>query len=314
MPRFSVIMAAKDAAGHLEASIGSIVRTWPEGGELVVVDDGSVDETGRIAERMGARVLRNEVNEGPAAARNRAVAASSGEVLVFLDADVEAHEGTIEALVRRVESGEVDAVMGSYDDEPTDRGLVSAFRNLLHHYTHQTGEREAVTFWTGCGAMRREAFERAGRFDASRRWLEDVDLGLRLSDAGGKIELAPEIQVKHRKRWTLRSMVVTDVWGRAIPWLELMRQRKGLRNDLNTRWRDRVCAALVLIGVALCWRAEGWALLSGATLLRGDWHWFLVRKRGVWFALRAAPLHWLYLGYSALTFVWVRVVDSRPST
>lgn len=273
----------------------------------MLVDDGSSDGAGKIAERAGARVFRNLQNEGPAAARNRAVAESSGSVLVFFDADVEVHAGVVEQPVARVEQGDVDAVMGSYDDEPYVKTLVSEIRNLLHHYAHQTGDKVAITFWTGCGAMSRAAFEKAGGFDPARRWLEDVDLGLRLSDAGGKIEFDPAIQVKHRKHWTLRNMVRTDVLGRAIPWIESMQSRKGLRNDLNTRWRDRVCAALVLCGALLCWRVEGLVLLLAATGLRGDWHWFLVRKRGLWFGLRAVPLHWLYLGYSALTFAWMKV-------
>ena len=43
---------------------------------------------------------------------------------------------------------------GSYDDTPTDRGFVSRYKNLLHHYVHQTARREASTFWTGLGAVR----------------------------------------------------------------------------------------------------------------------------------------------------------------
>ena len=58
--------------------------------------------------------------------------------------------------ILREEPG-IAAVFGSYDDEPGAPNLVSQYRNLLHHFVHQTGRTEASTFWTGCGAVRRDA-------------------------------------------------------------------------------------------------------------------------------------------------------------
>ena len=68
------------------------------------------------------------------------------------------------------------AVMGSYDDTPSEPGLVSQYRNLLHHFVHQVGREKASTFWAGCGAVRRGAFQLgpaspwgcSGTFSASR--------------------------------------------------------------------------------------------------------------------------------------------------
>jgi len=309
---FSVIVPAKNAAQDLKSCLSAITKSLPTGGEVIVVDDGSIDETPQIAEAAGAIIVRSVESRGAATARNLGVAAAQGEILVFLDADVIVHPDTIARLLAKFEGNtKLAAVMGSYDDSPLHKTVVSEFRNLLHHYVHHQGNKEAVTFWTGCGAMRRRNFDEVGGF-VNGLLMEDIDLGLRVTDRGGRIELDPTIQVKHRKRWTLRSMIVTDVFSRAIPWMKLMEGRRGMRNDLNTRWEDRVSALLVMLGILLIWRWEGWVALALATAVRWDWHWFLVRKRGWWFALRAMPLHWLYLFYSTLAFSWMKVRALRP--
>src|SRR5829696_5491870 len=133
------------------------------------------------------------------------------EVLVFVDADVLPHP---DAFARLREAFEVDpaldAVFGSYDTSPRATGLVSRFRNLLHHHVHQQGAGPATTFWAGLGAVRRETFESAGGFDASRfphASVEDIELGMRLAAAGGKLRLDPELQGTHLKAWTLVELV-----------------------------------------------------------------------------------------------------------
>ena len=60
---------------------------------------------------------------------------------------------------------DVSAVFGSYDASPPARGIVSEYRNLLHHYVHQTSGGLATTFWAGLGAVRREAFVAVDGFD-----------------------------------------------------------------------------------------------------------------------------------------------------
>jgi glycosyltransferase involved in cell wall biosynthesis len=300
--RFSVVVPAYNAAADLDECLKAIFDALPSGGEVVVVDDGSSDGTLEIARRYPARVLTGP-NRGPASARNSGAGCAQGDILVFLDADVVPHLNTVRSLVDCLEGNtELAAVFGSYDDQPHHPQLVSQFRNLLHHYTHQRGREEASTFWTGCGAIRREWFERVGGFRPTVIGIEDVDLGLRVKAAGGRIRLAPSIQAQHRKRWTLFSMIRTDVWMRAVPWMKLAKENHGLSNDLNTRHADRLSAALVLLAILFSWCWEALLLLLAATGVKADWHLFLIRKRGFGFALRAAPLHWLYLAYSAATF------------
>ena len=117
------------------------------------------------------------------------------------------------------------AVFGSYDDSAPDPGVVSQFRNLLHHHVHQQGQARRRRSGPDSGAVRADAFRAAGGFDAERYELpsvEDIDLGTRLTANGGRIVLDPLLQGTHLKRWTLSDMVRTDFWQRGVPWVELV--------------------------------------------------------------------------------------------
>src|SRR3989442_4923268 len=103
--------------------------------------------------------------------------------------------------------------------------MVSRYRNLLHHFVHQRGKPDASTFWAGCGAIRRHTFEEVRGFDAARfprPSIEDIELGYRLRAAGHRIRLDPRLQGTHLKRWTLGSILRTDIAQRALPWSRLI--------------------------------------------------------------------------------------------
>jgi len=292
--------------------------------EIIVVDDGSTDDSAAVATASGARVLATTAGpRGPAHARNRGAEIANGDIVAFIDADVVVHADTL-ARMESVLAGEpeVVALFGSYDDDPPTRTTVSLYKNLLHHYVHQRASREASTFWAGCGAVRRTGFLAAGGFDESytRPSIEDIDLGVRLRQAGHRIRLCPEIQGKHLKRWTLSSLLRTDILARAIPWTRLILRQGRLSSDLNLDWRSRLSAlaAWVLLGCALVGLGLGLiglgrlalgpvlaVVLSAATIgaLNADLYAFFFRHAGVRFAVSAAALHVTYLLYSSLVFV-----------
>lgn len=281
--------------------------------ELIVVDDASTDATAQVAARYADRVLSLPGRpHGPGHARNRGVEASRGEWVVFIDADVVVHADALRliAAIARNEP-EVDAVFGAYDDAPPAPQFISQYRNLLHRYTHQVGAGEAETFWAGCGAVRKRAFVAIGGFDEARYprpQIEDIELGYRLRDQGGRILLRPEIQGAHLKRWTWRGSVRTDLFDRGVPWVRLLLERGGLseRESLNVKRGEQVKTAIV--GVALLLAAAAlllrrWdAFMASAALLgavavsnRRQIAWF-ARVRGPVFALATIPMNlWYYL-------------------
>ena len=291
----------------------SLVRLDPQPGEIVVVLDGPDDELAATASGVGARLVTLAERGGPSRARNRGVQLVDTEILLFVDADVEVPPDLVARVAELFAADPgLTAVMGSYDDAPGHPGLLSQYRNLLHHFVHQTGRERASTFWAGCGAVRRQAFVEAGGFDErfANPAIEDIELGSRLLRAGHSIRLVKQLQVKHLKRWRLADMLATDLWRRAVPWTELMLGQGRLINDLNVKTRDRISVVAAFVLAAALVAAWWWPLLLavGAVALivmvglNGRLLRFFLRRRGALFALAAVPLYWLYLLTCGLGF------------
>lgn len=318
-----MIVPVRDGAAYLSDTLPAILRSLPEGGELIVSDDGSRDGSADLAARIGAVVLRNAVATGPAAARNRGARRARGDTIAFLDADVKVHSDTLVRLVEALQEPAVAAVFGSYDDRPPGRSWISLYKNLAHHFVHQRARRDAATFWAGCGAIRREVFFEVGGFDEAYRRpsIEDVELGHRLRRAGHVIRLDPKALVTHLKTWTLSSWLVSDLRDRAIPWARLLRSGAKLPRDLNFRWADRVAALLVPVAIlALCATpvARGLLILAAACLTAAAvidraFLAFCARTVSPFFAAAAAILHSLHRLAGLVGFAVGLLTPAPPS-
>lgn len=243
-------------------------------------------------------VVQEPSDAGAASARNAGASESTAAVLVFVDADVAVHRDVFRRIRARLDADpSLAAIFGSYDDAPAAPGLVSVFRNLLHHHVHQASPGPATTFWTGLGAIRRDAFDSVGGLDEELAWLEDVDLGMRLSAAGAAIELDPAIQGTHLKRWTLWTMVRTDFVGRGIPWVVLLLRHRQRSEALNLGWTHRASAASSLVAAgAIAKRRFGLAALAAAAFvaLNRSFHGTLLRRLGPSKTPAAVGLHALH--------------------
>jgi len=329
VPRVSVIIPVHNGSTTIGRCLAALAQTPAGLAEVIVVDDRSTDATWSIAASHGARVLPSPPGRGPAAARNAGARVARGDILLFVDADVEVQPRTVEQFVEHLDRHpEITAVFGSYDDDPAHPNFASQYRNLLHHFIHQTAERRSASFWAGCGAIRRPAFLASGGFDAEkypRPATEDIELGLRLARAGHVIHLDRDIQAKHLKAWTALSMMRSDIFDRAVPWSQLILAAGSMPADLNLRWSHRLSAVLSgLLAAALLFLAFGHrrfygvpavavAVMAMALLLiqliplDGRFYRFLLQRRGGLFVLRVLPVHLLYYFYSGVTFcvIWV---------
>lgn len=314
----AVVMPAYQAASFLPTSLPALLAA-AKGAEVVVVDPGSTDETASIAESLGARVVRLGRRAGPAEARNAGAAAVEADVLLFVDSDCVARADVVDRVRRAfAEDARLVSLTGSYCDSPPDPGFFSQYMNLRHHRTHQRAKREGASFWAGCGAVRRSAFLAVGGFDAARfskPMIEDIELGLRLG-AHGTTRLDPDLNVTHLKRWTMRSVVTTDVVHRAIPWSRLILER-GVPNDLNLRTSQRVAALVApfailsvpavpaALALGPVWVVLPLAVILLSVLLSFDLVRFFARRRGILFGCGAWLFHQVHLLYSAATFALV---------
>lgn len=316
-PYLSVIVPAHDAEHLLPDTLGALLESdhprseW----ELVVVDDASTDATAEVARRYADRVVEVEgTPKGPAFARNRGFEASRGECVAFVDADCRVHPDTLGKLAETMRDGRWGAAFGSYDADPPAPGLVSRFRNLMHHWVHQQNAGEAETFWAGCGVVRSRVFEEVGMYDEwhyGRPEIEDIELGRRIRLHGHRILLRPDAQVTHLKRWTLKGMVETDFRHRGVAWTRLLIQEgaSAPTRALNLQTTQKVCtgaapaAALAVLGAAVT--RTPWLLgVAGALVLlvaafNARFYWALGRSQGWWFPFAALPVHLLHYATGA---------------
>lgn len=279
--QLTAIVPATDRPPELERCLAAIRGAEDPPEELIVVDTAT--------------------RRGPAAARNEGAARAAGDVLVFVDADVLPRTDAFRRIREAFASDpSLAAVFGSYDDSPEAAGVVSGFRNLLHHFVHQQSAGPATTFWAGLGAMRRDAFTGAGGFDEERYSepsIEDIELGMRLAAAGARMRLDPALQGKHLKRWTLAKMIRTDFRDRGVPWVALLAGNGATPTGLNLGWRHRASAVTsVLLVSSLAARRPRQATVALGTLvvLNAPFYALLLRRRGATEAVAGVGLHALH--------------------
>jgi GT2 family glycosyltransferase len=276
VPTLTAIVPATDAPPTLAACLAAIGASEEPPEQVVPVTDGGL----------------------PGDARNAGAALATEDVIVFVDADVLVHADVFTRIRAAFDADpELAALFGSYDDAPAAPDAVSGFRNLLHHHVHHESPGPATTFWTGLGAVRRDVFERLGGFDPARPRMEDVDLGMRIAAAGGAIVLDPAIQGTHLKRWTVASMLRTDLLYRGAPWVELMLRNPGAERPLNLGRRHQASAVASLAAAVsllrfrpartLCW-------LTVLAALNASFYRLVWRRRGPAQAAAAVPLHALH--------------------
>jgi hypothetical protein len=312
----SVIMPTTSWTGPFEVCARRVldqIEASPRAVEFIVVHDGPMPKPPAWLRRPAVTVLEARVRSGPAAARNKAAKQARGAILFFVDSDVELAADALERVCRGLgpDDGPV-AMFGTYDDAPAGSGVVSQYRNLLHHHTHVTHPGRSTTFWAGCGAVRAAHFADLGGFDERYGCpsIEDIELGMRISAHGGEIVLDPLLRGKHHKVWTLRSMVATDIACRAVPWTKLIVKTGRLPATLNIDWNNRISGILAVASVT----AAVWAALTGSGVLvatacgamvvalNRDFYLLCLKRRGPIFAAACVALHFLYFIYASVAF------------
>jgi hypothetical protein len=199
---------------------------------------------------------------------------------------------------------EIAGVFGAYGLQPPEPNFMSQFKNLVHAYVHETGNREATTFWAGLGAIRTSVFRQVSGFDERfrRPSVEDIDLGYRVRRAGYRLRLDPRFRGEHLKHWTLWSSVVTDVRARGIPWTQLLLKYGAVTNDLNMKQELRwsVILTYLLVASIAATIASMWAavatlgLLLGIVVLNRRCYAWFARQRGLTFVIKIVPVHVLH--------------------
>jgi glycosyltransferase involved in cell wall biosynthesis len=225
--RVSVVIPARDAEAMIGRTVAAaLTQDFGEPFEVIVVDDGSTDDTGGVAADAGARVVRNAQATGPADARNAGVAAATAPLIAFTDADCVPAPGWLQAGVDALERA--DLVQGRVEPEPGEP--VGPFDHVIT-VREETGLYETANLF-----VRREWFERVGGFrpfiDPARgHFGEDLVFGWAVRREGGRSAFAADAVVHHEvvrrpaSAWIRerRRLALFPAAARAVP-------------ELSSRW------------------------------------------------------------------------------
>ncbi len=311
--RVSVVIPVHRGGPSFRECLAGFADADPPPHEIIVVADGAEESDMATAGEFGVKALTTPGRAGPASARNLGAHVATGDIVFFVDADVVVPPDVIETVAGVFgREPHVAAVFGSYDDAPAKSNFLSQYKNLSHHYYHQTAKEDASTFWSGCGAVRRDAFLDAGGFEEAYGdpCIEDIEFGYRLRQAGHNIWLHKALQVKHLKEWRIVGFLKAEIFARAVPWAELILRHRRPGDDLNLRLSARASLVaaygmLIALAAALVWPAS--VLVAGGLaivflLLNARLYLFFCRKRGPVFALMTIPWNWFYYLYGGLGF------------
>ncbi|MCA9395985.1 MAG: glycosyltransferase family 2 protein, partial [Candidatus Omnitrophica bacterium] len=193
--------------------------------ELLVVDDGSTDRTHDIASKYADRVLKHQNNKGLRAGRETLRTSAEGEIIVFMDADVEIPNGFLKCVGDYFkENPTVDVMAAIVSLETPATNFLSRYKNAYVHYVYQVSPEDSSAIWGGCFAIRRE---KALPFDEYRGyWAEDTAYAHYLKSNGRKIHLAKEAQVIHYHKYDMRDLLMHD-FKLSFAWTEIFIQYSG---------------------------------------------------------------------------------------
>jgi len=191
----SVVIPAFNAARFLADAVDSVRRQRPVPIEIIIVDDGSTDETPAVVARLGppVRGLR-QVNRGPAAARNAGFALARGQAIAFLDADDWWTADALEVLhAALITDPELDAAIGLTQVMTVPDGAEGISRAV------PSGRAGLITT-LGSTLIRRRALGRVGLFDETLPYgEEDVDWFLRAREAGARFATLSQVTLNYRR-------------------------------------------------------------------------------------------------------------------
>lgn len=201
----SIVIPAYNAEKTIGLAVGAALAQDCRDCEVIVVDDGSLDDTAEVARKYPVKYIRQE-NAGPAAARNTGWKASAGEIVVFTDSDCVPGPGWIRSLVGAFTDESIGAATGSYDianpEKPLPRLIHEEIKDRHVFY------RSAVKFFGSYNvAMRRKVLQETGGFDEGYRRAsgEDNDLSYRVLKLGYRIAFVPDALVAHHHTSSLKK-------------------------------------------------------------------------------------------------------------
>ena len=299
-PLFSIIIPTHNRARLLDAALDSVWAQRLNDFELIVVDDGSTDDTATVLRKYQARLKSlTQQQSGPAAARNAGARHARGRYLAFLDSDDVWFPWTLETYARAIAADANPAlVLGaavSFTSGPPVPEVVEAPIELARYDDYFAADDAWHCWGAGFAVVRRDVFHQAGGFAETLRVGEDADLMMRLGNAAGFVQVISPITLGYRRHpdSAMADLDQTLQGAHRLLENELSQQYPGGRQRAASRrrilgWHFR---SLMLEAVRRGRHRDAWQLY------RATFHWHL--GLGRWLFLIGFPFVAAFRGHRA---------------
>jgi lipopolysaccharide/colanic/teichoic acid biosynthesis glycosyltransferase/glycosyltransferase involved in cell wall biosynthesis len=273
MPEYSVVIPAYQAADIVGNCVKALnAQSVPhERYEIIVVDDGSTDDTAKAAREAGADRVLVIPHRGRSAARNAGIEAAEGEIILFTDADCEPSPDWVEQITLPLQDPEIAGAKGVY--RTRQKKLVARFAQLEYENKYiRMAQQERIDFVdTYSAAYRRDILIANGGFDPHLEVDEDQELSFRLARKGYQMVFAPQAAVYHRHVTSLG-----EYWRRKFEigyWKTLLLNWHPERTIRDSHTPQVLKIQIILLGLlgilvvpALFWAMGRWLVLIVAVL------------------------------------------------
>ena len=248
-PYISIIIPLYNAEKTLEKCLTAIFNSRYQNFEVLVVDDGSKDNSIKIAESFSCKILKLIHNQGPSVARNWGAKNAKGDVLLFIDSDIVIKRDTLDLFVDSLKS--YPAVFGIYTQKPGTDELLTLYQNFYAHKSMKQTRDLTSVLYSYCVAIEKKVFDEVGGFDQSwvRATFEDVEFGLRVTENGHQIYLNKNIEVVHHANFDLKRFA-KNYFFKSLDLSKFMFSRKKLTLN-NEGWTNRNNLVSFLAGVSI---------------------------------------------------------------
>ena len=302
---FSVIIPVRNGADTLALCLEALNKIRGDKTEIIVVDDLSQVASVEIAEGLNIRVISLTTGHGSATAKNIGAKEATGEILLFVDADVVVPKNTFDLILQTFrQNPAIAAITANVSLEIPFKGFFTQYKNCYMHFVLSRASSQADFFYGSLIAIRRKEFM---LFNEKTR-VEDTELGQRLHKQGKSIYLDHQLQITHLKQYSLISALKNDFfvpfwWSRTYLLHSRIKdviRKKTFAHARLTQLFSILAVFLTCLFFVLTMEQLGSLFLLAFVICNARFFGFILRQRGFVFFLKA--LVWTFIDQIAMGF------------